>query len=217
MQRRMNRKIVISIVLAAVLIVCILLIYMHNQIIEKQNERIQVLLADSVEASYTYQVASQGNNQVFGQEIVFWNQDLMERVSSPDLGNRSIWTEVVALCGKSSILFDSSMGLEYSDANCCLLSHSAAYELFGIKEVEKGTILIYQDQEFKIVGSIPSEKNLMVYEVSKDSDILFETVIIDNRAGKDPDYLLEQFGAHFGAYMQIEEQSMLQNSLLTDK
>lgn len=209
MQRPMNKKIVIGIVLAAVFIACILLIYMHNQTIEKQSKRIQVLLADSVKASDAYQMARQGNNQVLGQEIVFCKQDLLERISSPDLGNRSIQTEVLVLCGKSSILFDSSMGLEYSDTNCCLLSYGAAYELFGIKEVAKGTSLTYQGQVFKIVGSIPSEKNVMVYEVSKDSDVLFETVVIDNRGGKDSDYLLEQFGVLFGAYIKIDGKDSL--------
>ena len=207
---------VVGIVLVVLFVFCSGQIANNYRIMEKQLDTVQILMADPVEASFAYQMAKQGNNQVSGQEIVFWTQELMETVSSPDLGNRSIQTEVVALCGKSSILFDSSFGLEYSDNNCCLLSHGASYELFGIKEV-KGTTIIYNGDEYTIVGSIPTDNLVMAYEVAKDSNILFDMAVIDNRAEKTPDYLLEQFGVRWGAYAQTDRQQSLQYFLQTEK
>lgn len=187
----------------AMLAVCVAVITSYVHRIEEQQQMVKVLLADPMEASYVHQMASQEKNQVLGQEIVFLHQDRMAQITSPDMGDRSVWTEVIGLCGKSSILFDSSMGLEYNDTDCCLLSYGAAYDLFGIEEVSKGTLVVYRGEKFKVVGSIPSTDSRMVYEVSRDMDILFDTAVIDNRTEKDVEYLLEQFGVQWGPYMQI--------------
>lgn len=95
---------------------------------------------------------------------VFWTELENRYVESMPLG-KNTETSVIALHGRSDILFPNMPVIDEDCKKSCLISESLAYELFGGMDV-KGLEISYQGNTYCVTGILNRDEKLFLYEPS---------------------------------------------------
>lgn len=107
----------------------------------------------------------------------FWSEYAGMTVENTAL-SRVTDASVLALHGRSDLLFSDAPVLDAQSNNSCLISSSLAYELFGDTNVE-GLSIKYQEASYEIVGVIDHKEKLFVYEPLKENIVSLHRVAFD--------------------------------------
>lgn len=129
-----------------------------------------------------------------------WTRQQDAEFESEERNTRSKGT-LIRIKGNSDLLYNTSEYLSEKDTGGCLLTESAACELFGDTHVEEET-LKYKDKKYTIRGIIPgNEKGFLIQAVpEKDEKITFDqmSVQVYETGETDRMRLLEEFESRYG-------------------
>lgn len=92
---------------------------------------------------------------------------------------RTVMTTVIALHGRSDVLFPNTAVIDTGSTKSCLLSSELAYELFGEADV-KGLEVVYQEKAYRVAGIIEREEKLFVYEPSAAEMMQYNRLTTEN-------------------------------------
>jgi hypothetical protein len=108
--------------------------------------------------------------------FVFWKQKGSGTVAAVGLNN-SVETEVIAVCGRTDILYMDTAVLDVKSLRGCLISSSLAFQLFGNANVVGLSVMI-EDITYEIIGVVDSKTSFFVYEPDANDTVLFNRVTI---------------------------------------
>lgn len=106
---------------------------------------------------------------------ILWSEFTGRTVENRDLF-RSADATVLALHGRSDLLFPEAPMLHADSKTSCLISVALANELFGTTDVT-GLPVIYQEKQYEIAGIIEHKEPLFVYEPEEGEMSSFQRVV----------------------------------------
>lgn len=113
---------------------------------------------------------------------VFWTE-LEDRQIQSEVLEKNVTANVIALHGRSDILFPNMPVIDTESEKHCLVSETLAYELFGGTDV-KGLPVIYQGNVYQVKGVLERKERLFVYEPSEKEMIPYNRLTVINPEDK---------------------------------
>lgn len=160
--RRHKRQIVGGVV--ALLAICFFIKSVHSMHVFEENMRYISFVTN-------------GQQGFSIPETLEENQTLWNEYENKSVENEALYrkadTSVLALHGRSDLLFQGASLLGSQSNTSCLVSADLAYELFGDTHVS-GLSVTYEGKQYDISGVIGQKGNLFVYEPEKEEVFLYE-------------------------------------------
>ena len=139
------------------------------------------LISQGDENGMTYSLAESAHqrNQQSDESLQFvnWCQESGGSVSYKEL-NRMETAEIVAVYGRTDLLFSDCEVMDIENKTGCLISKELAFRLLGGTDVV-GNILEYNSREYEVIDVIESDIPLFVYELwEEDNSIVLDRATI---------------------------------------
>lgn len=128
---------------------------------------------------------------------VFWAELENRYVESMSI-RKNAETTVIALHGRSDILFPNMPVIDEDCRKSCLISESLAYELFGGTDV-KGLEIFYQGKEYRVIGILKRNEKLFLYEPSKNDGVLYNRFSMKSEEKKAINILEQELQMKYGS------------------
>lgn len=128
---------------------------------------------------------------------VFWAELENRYVEGMALG-KSVETTVIALHGRSDILFPNMPVIDEDCRKSCLISESLAYELFGGTDV-KGLEISYQGNVYQVSGIFRRDEKLFLYEPSLHEQIPYNRFSVKEGSPKAINILEQELQMRYGS------------------
>lgn len=103
---------------------------------------------------------------------VWWQKRGIQEIQNKDTG-RQAFAEVLAVCGRTDLLFAHGTVLDYDQTSFCLVGRKTAAALFGGRDV-KGRMVICGDRAYEIAGVLTDAEDVFVYEAGREAGLFFE-------------------------------------------
>lgn len=103
---------------------------------------------------------------------VWWKSRGIQQIQNKDTG-RQAFAEVLAVCGRTDLLFAHGPVLDYDQTSFCLVGRKAAAALFGGRDV-KGRMITCGDRDYEIAGVLTDAEDVFVYEAGREEGLFFE-------------------------------------------
>lgn len=166
----------------------------------KQDCQYAMLSYENMEIGFNresaMEVLEQNGESDVPMRFAFWEQKDSGTVAAVGLRN-SAEAEVMAVCGRTDILYMDTAVLDVKSLKECLVSSSLAFLLFGNSNVV-GLEVTFKGEIYEIAGVVDSEKIFFVYEPDENDTVTFDRVTI---YGDDMDNAEELSVRFKGQYM----------------
>lgn len=142
-----------------------------------------------------------------GSLMVPQDEEYMESVLWTELGDRQVQSEalqksaeadVIAMHGRSDILFPNMPVIDASCRQSCLVSEPLAYELFGGTDV-KGLEVTYQGNVYQVLGILERQEKLFLYEPSEKDCVVYNRFSMKRTEQKAINALEQELTVKYGS------------------
>ncbi|MCI8647799.1 MAG: hypothetical protein HFE76_13655 [Firmicutes bacterium] len=119
-----------------------------------------------------------------GLSAIWWQKKGKDTVICRDTGGTAS-AEILAICGRSDLLFPGTVSLDYDQNGFCLLGRETAVSLFGSGDAA-GLQVEYGGSLYQVKGIISDVGDVFLYEARREDTLMFSrlTAACDDRAGQ---------------------------------
>lgn len=138
--------------------------------------------------------------------FVFWKQKSSKNVAAVGLKNY-VETDVMAVCGRTDILYRGTAVLDVKSLRVCLISSTLAFRLFGNSNVD-GMEVMLEDKTYEIAGVADSEKAFLVYEPDENETVIFDRVTVYGEDADSAEELSVKFKGQYKGWRSVNYRLM---------
>lgn len=165
--------------------------YVKNLTIQGEGEKIDAAWLRSGLCS-VMQGEDAGNSDQTKYTFAAWKQLKKEAVTT-ELGGKSSYVDVLAVCGSSHCILPIGKNLPVEDHSGCIIGRGIATEFFGGTQIE-GSRIRWREREWVVRGVVEEPSDLLLVQASDMvEDISFDRINLVAKEGQDKRQLEEEF------------------------